>query len=112
METNEGKRRGRPRKAVAEHQAATDGASAPEDRDSDGQGGEGDAGAESKGGVVRGWAQALARLNEVPDSVILARVVVPFEDHPEIYWRLQYGAVVVTGDEFTGLCTDGQIINL
>lgn len=51
-------------------------------------------------------------MNAVPDSTILARVVVPFEEHPEIYTRLQYGAVVVTGDEFTGLCTDGTIINL
>jgi len=44
--------------------------------------------------------------------LILTRVFVPFDEHPEIYSRLQYGAVVVTGDNFVGVCADGTIINL
>lgn len=51
-------------------------------------------------------------MSQVPDSVILARVTVPFDDHPELYTRLQYGAVVVTGEKFCALATDGQTINL
>lgn len=51
-------------------------------------------------------------MSQVPDSVILARVTVPFDEHPELYTRLQYGAVVVTGDQFCALATDGQTIQL
>lgn len=111
MEADQSKRRGRPRKAVAEHQATADGASAPAHSDSDGQGNESNPGAARKTSAVRSWQQAAARLDQVPSSVILARVTVPFEDHPALYTRLQYGAVVVTGDQFCALATDGQIIN-
>ena len=51
-------------------------------------------------------------MNQVPDGVTLTRVTVPFDDHPELYTRLQYGAVVVTGDTFCATATDGQTINL
>lgn len=51
-------------------------------------------------------------MSQVPDSVILARVTVPFDDHPELYTRLQYCAVVATGETFCALATDGQTIHL
>lgn len=112
MEEHQGKRRGRPRKVVAEHPAVADGSGAVEWSDPDGQGSESDAGAACEASPVGSWGEAVERLNAVPDSVILTKVTVPFAGHPEIYSRLQYGAVVVAGDEFSGVCADGKIINL
>lgn len=42
----------------------------------------------------------------------LTQVVVPFEDHPDLYSRHEFGAPVVTGEAFQARTDDGRTIDL
>lgn len=108
MEADQGKRRGRSRKAVDGDQPIVESEVSATQRDPDGQGrqertGEGAA-------SPTDWSEALSRLEAVPNEEIITLVEVPFDEHPEHYTRLHYGAVVVTGDKFTARTTNGDTI--
>jgi hypothetical protein len=44
--------------------------------------------------------------------VPFGRVTVPFEPHPELYVRAEFGCPVVTGERFTVLTCDGKLHEL
>ena len=85
----------------------------------DGQGGAGDPPPASGGSGARigpsNWGEALGLIEpvaaaEVQTGNALTLIVVPFDEHPELYSRNEFGARVVTGETFHARTDDGRTI--